>query len=633
MTSRTIHIAASLAIVLVAYWTYALVAVPWIEPGVKVTPDPGDTTGHPPPPPTPPPFEVLFPSSSWELAKDTKTISSNDQVLLLWKSYAQHADGWVELNPLTVIMLPEDNGAEPLNETERMRHATVMEVPSGANLHFDRPLDLNHGGMGRLIEGRLRGEIKIRSQGKRPDHQDDMLVLTRDVELTEQRITTPNEVEFWYGPNSGRGRQLEIKLLPRLGPHVADQEGPNIGGIEQFQLEHVERLHLDMGGQGNGGLASMTGNPAQASQAGKPDMRSGPVDITCRGPFAFQLVEQVATFRDHVEVLRLHPDAPSDRLNCDVLSVFFMRVPQQGGAKGRSDTPGSDLQPERIEALGAPATLVAPADHFQAHGQKLQYRLVDGQVFLEDPHEVVLQKDRDEIHTPSLRYLPGPLGRTNMFQLLAAGPGWLRGEMADRPGQQLEARWNTKLEVRPQDQNEVISLTGGALNFQAMGRLDAQEIHFWMHDASPSRSLTGPAGDCPDFRGAPAQQGRENGTVPLSAANSANFQPDRLLAEGAVVGNSPQFSSKVRAVGGVVHRNAANVSGTVPAMPMASGTRSVPDTFDPRPLYSFDGRRYRTCHIGSTAAFNEPQGAAMPAAAAVAYGNRRPLAAGPRPHA
>ena len=38
---------------------------------------------------------------------------------------------------------------------------------------------------------------------------------------------------------------MEIKLLPRLGPHDGNQEGPNIGGIEQFQLEHLERLHLD----------------------------------------------------------------------------------------------------------------------------------------------------------------------------------------------------------------------------------------------------------------------------------------------------------------------------------------------------------------------------------------------------
>ena len=71
--------------------------------------------------------------------------------------------------------------------------------------------------------------------------------MTHDVDLNEQRITTASDVDFQWGPNSGRGRQMEIKLLPRLGPRSANQEGPNIGGIEQFQLEHVEWLHLDMG--------------------------------------------------------------------------------------------------------------------------------------------------------------------------------------------------------------------------------------------------------------------------------------------------------------------------------------------------------------------------------------------------
>ena len=89
--------------------------------------------------------------------------------------------------------------------------------------------------------------------------------------------------------------------------------------------------------------------------------------------------------------------------------------------------------------------------------------------------------------------------------------------MADRPGQQLEARWQQKLEARPQDQNQVISLIGGAvLNFQAMGRLDARDIHFWLHESPPD------------------------------AAGRSSFQPDRLLAEGNVVGDSPQFSIKVQ---------------------------------------------------------------------------------------
>ena len=158
---------------------------------------------------------------------------------------------------------------------------------------------------------------------------------------------------------------------------------------------------------------------------------------------------------------------------------------------------------------------------------------------------MTLHKDADEIHAPSLRYTPGPPDHTGQFQLLATGPGWLRGEMADRPGQQLEARWREKLEARPQDQNQVISLIGGAtLNFQAMGQLDAQDIHFWLHELPPEKP--------------PSPSG-------TGARSEGGFQPDRLLAEGNVVGNSPQFSARVQRLETWFTTAAAVASGVPPS--------------------------------------------------------------------
>ena len=113
MTPRTIHIGASFAIVLVAYWTYALLAVPWIEP--------------PPPPPSideqngtsgtcsqANELAVLFPPDAWQL-HDAKIINSNGQALLLWQKYQNHGNGWVDLTPLTVIFMPDET------ETDRGR--------------------------------------------------------------------------------------------------------------------------------------------------------------------------------------------------------------------------------------------------------------------------------------------------------------------------------------------------------------------------------------------------------------------------------------------------------------------------------------------------------------------------------
>src|SRR5208282_4349923 len=113
-----------------------------------------------------------------------------------------------------------------------------------------------------------------------------------------------------------------------------------------------------------------------------------PVEITCRGPFCFHLIETepVATFRDQVDVLRIQPNGPSDHMSCELLSIFFARpAPQPGAAKpGKQTAPGFDLQPARIEAQGTPTTLTAPMDHLQARAEQLKYNLVDGQIYLGD---------------------------------------------------------------------------------------------------------------------------------------------------------------------------------------------------------------------------------------------------------
>ncbi len=515
------------------------VAVPWIEPPPL---PPKDTTGSSVAGSSIPQrneLEVLFPPGSWEL-HDAKIINNNGQGMLLWRAYKNHGNGWVDLTPLTIIFMPDETVTDMV---ERLRHAVVLEVPEGANLRFDRPLDLNKGGggIGRLIEGRLHGPVRIRSQGKQPDHRDDLLVLTHDVDLSEQRIHTASDVDFQWGRNSGRGREMEIKLLPRLGAPVANQEGPNIGGIEQIQFEHVERLHMDMG-SGSAATAQQGGAPASGPQpAASPGLgtlsaHAAPVEITCRGPFRFNLIEQKATFRDQVDVQRIQPNGPSDHMGCDLLSIYFTRPAQRPGAAppAKQTAPGFDLQPARIEAQGTPTTLNAPLDHLQARAERLQCKLTNGQIgeiYLQDTQEATVHKDANEIHTPSLRYTPGPPDHTGQFQLLAAGPGWLRGEMADRPGQQLEARWGEKLEARPQDQNQVISLIGGAtLKFHAMGQLDAREIHFWLHEL-PAEGPQSNSG-----------RGTTQGAVP---GGEGGFQPDRLLAEGNVIGTSPQFSTRV----------------------------------------------------------------------------------------
>ena len=248
---------------------------------------------------------VLFPHDSWQI--QTAKIINSGQTLLLWDQYQNQDNGWVDLKPLTIIFMPDQTVTD---RKERLRHAVVMDVAEGANLRFDRPLDLKEGGLGRLIEGKLRGPVTIRSQGKRRGpsrrlvrgHPRRRSHRTADHHAQRRRFPLGSSL----GPRAADGDQA----LAAPGPRVADRDGPNIGGIEQFQLEHVERLHLDMGSTAGATAAGTSAAAAQPWVRSPP--HSGPVEITCRGPFCFNLVEveQVATFRDQVDVLRIQSRRP-----------------------------------------------------------------------------------------------------------------------------------------------------------------------------------------------------------------------------------------------------------------------------------------------------------------------------------
>ena len=110
MTPRTIHIGASFAIVLVAYWTYALLAVPWIEP--------------PPPPPTgiigtgrrlapgeAKELAVLFPARLLGASRRQDHQQQRPGHAAL-EEYQNHGNGWVDLKPLTVIFMPDENATD-----------------------------------------------------------------------------------------------------------------------------------------------------------------------------------------------------------------------------------------------------------------------------------------------------------------------------------------------------------------------------------------------------------------------------------------------------------------------------------------------------------------------------------------
>jgi len=476
---RLTRIAGSFAIIMIVYWTYVLLAVPCIEPSVdpnhaQAITNAQHTAGKALVEQQLKQLQGLFRPGAWELKNPIILESESNHAKLLLKDYHNLRDGRVDISCCTIVFGSADEA--------RRRESIILEVPHGAVLKFDQPLDLNRPTkLGHLVDGQLRGPVTMRSAGKEPGPEDDLLVTTPgDIQLTEQTISTPSTVDFRWGPHVGRGQDMFIKLL--AGPQKAGAEvsGPNISGIESFELRHVEKLHLELGEK----TAAASGTPA-----------SVPVEISCRGPLHFDAVGHVVTFRDRVEVMKANPFGPSDQLLCELLSLFLMERPKEKSAPAAKTDPkvpaSFDLAVERVEARGTPAVLTAPSRKVVARGERLEYNVPAKSLALDGGQAVFLQQGPNEIHARSLNYQsaePGHLGRVE-----AQGPGFLHGQSLEQPDQQLEASWKGKLLVFPYERNQVIALSDGAeLKFPGVGQLQAQEIFFWLTEMPPTAKNPSP---------------------------------------------------------------------------------------------------------------------------------------------
>jgi hypothetical protein len=514
--------AASFFIVLGLYWAYALAAVPLIEPrAAKRVDDAADTydsTVAASQERRLRELEGLFPPGSWQLTNPK--ILETGQIKVLLQHYRNLGDGRIEFCPCSMIQMPEGASAD---DPQQRRRAIVLDAPDGAVLQFDKAIELRRAEVGRLVAGQLRGTVIIRSEGRSAGPEDDLRIVTQDIDLTEREVRTEANVDFNFGPNSGSGNQMRIRLS-QGNPGKKSGMGPNIGGLESFELKRAVKLHLEPR-RGKPG-ADAKAKPAVAG--GKFTPNELPVDITCDGPFYFEMEHRAATFRDKVVVFRHdYTGGPSDEVTCDLLTIYFEPRKDRPAKSGPDGQPAlTDLEARRIEARGTPVNVLANTQQAKAVGDRIVYDLVSGELELDSAAQACLSKGNDEIRSRSFKYHPDPSGK--LGQLEAKGPGALTADMRDRrphaqqapsarAPQQVHAEWLGELRVRPDEQNQLISLTGGAeITMPQLGQLKARDIHFWIKE-------------------------REK-----AGADGNRYVPDRMRAEHDVHMQSPQMSGSVQ---------------------------------------------------------------------------------------
>ena len=512
---KLIRFITSFAAVLGAYWLYALIAVPLIEPAAtgqhgrqggdsrrgaarRISSRLGELK------------KLVPPEARAQL--ETPWIIESDDFKLLMQKYTNRDDGRVMIEPCVLIYTPGSS-----RENAEPRPPIVLYAPAGAIMVFSRPLDLRTGDVECPSSGRLLGEITITSPGATDGPEDDLHIVTRDVQLTSERVSTTNPVQFRYGASHGSGRNLVIKLQQEGDAPTSADKAPDVKGIESFELLTLEHLHLEPTKQ-----ESAPGVTVEQGPAGLDSKR--PLEITCRGPFRFDLVGQEAQFKDQVNVLQLNPQGPADQLNCELLSLHFSRsrssLPSLDGKPKAPDPLGmenTDLQLRAVEATGNPVIVRAFSRDATARGEKLTYDAQEECVTLEGSDGVVLSEGSNEIHARSIRHKSKGKGR--LGEIFSEGPGWMKGRMKDRPDQEFSLEWGDRLQLEPdEDQHRATANGGVKLQYQGggMGTLTAERIDFWLFEL-------------------PAGPGREKLEV----------VPDRMLVQNQVTIDSPEISGQV----------------------------------------------------------------------------------------
>jgi len=496
-------------VVLAAAGFYRLAVVPWVEPRLQ------DTAGE---------LELtpeqaaairaradrrlaalgeVFPEGSWE--RDEPIVLESRQMRLLFKHYHSLPDGRVNLVPCTLVMLPDRNRKADGDSGGR---TLVLRAPQGAVLEFDEPLDLRQGKLAKLVGGSLRGQVTIRGTPTGPHGDDEIEIVTRDVELAEFEIRTNELVQFRHGRSTGSGRGLVAALLPKAGSESGTAQGPNIGGVDSIRLDRDVRMRLE--GFSGGLIAGTAPRPTPETA---PPVEPPPVLVQCRGALCMNVSAHVITFEDHVEVERKASDGATDRIACDLLAITLARDEPSGAGA----TAGG-LKPVEIQARGTPVIASSAAAELEAKAARLGYEIATRRILLDGDEPVSLVVRGSEMEARSIDYCPGPPGDPG--SLMAVGPGWIKARSAGAPP--VEARWRKWLRMRPDGAGHVASLTGEAnVSIESQGRLTAAEMHLWL-DVVPQAERAPSAARPPDGAGLPG------------GPNPAAVKPTRMLARGTV---------------------------------------------------------------------------------------------------
>ncbi len=557
MLRRISGTAISLLIVAMAYTGYALLIVPWIEPAASANHDVENRDSWlPMTPRRRQELAKLFPPGSWQL--DSPTIIESSYGTLIFKQNTR-TDQTLEIKPCTLLVYAQQ-AANP--QEKNNRRVYVLDAPEGAVLEHEGNFDLNQTQGGRIVGGRLLGQVSIDSVATSPEANDSVHISTRNIQIDRQRIWTPHEVDFQIGPHHGSGRDLVITLARVNNPERTDQRPDLFNTIDSMELIQVDGVHLTL----SRSLVdrSTPTSPVTTTAQTVPDLAPKtvdkiPVEIRCQGPLRIDLRKQVASLEKHVDVLVYNTPDSVDQLTCQQLDLHFKprrsspllteNSATQETNPSKTTLPSS-VEPIELAAIGNPVILRAPSIGTLARAQRMLLNLPRRQILLEDTNQARIVQDDHELLAPYIEYQFAEQP-TRLGQFIATGPGRYEGQSGNAKRPEFMASWQQECRLVKQQEQHVFSLIGKAQISQLEhGTVQADDLHVWFREIAMTHPVafepaTSPPATLVNHASKPANQNQLHAS---SRPMQSQIIPQKMAFRGNVQIDTHQLSARTKLI-------------------------------------------------------------------------------------
>jgi lipopolysaccharide export system protein LptA len=405
-----------------------------------------------------------------------------------------------------------------------------------AVLEFDRDIEITRLNGTKPLAGWIEGDVTLKSNRKTVDPSDDIVLFTEKLhyDRTRRLIWADDKVKITVeqeGTITGKG--VEVELYPDDSNEAGQASESRSAEAKVAKLLEDVRFELLLSPQENflGGKPAAGENQVAESGSAKPPEKSSVV-ITARGPFAYDLEKNTASFSQLVRVLRRESARqPGEKDSVDQLEADQLLL-QFGKNVAKTDSPAppstgdkkesSELKIDHVVATGGKVILLSEAQKLEAVGNFLQFDAADRRVTLRGEQEMIAVQNNAVIHARGLVIEQDD--QSDPKRIVAEGPhGWMELNESSSPAagakpKPLHIHWQDKLvmDKKPEVDN---------FAFQITGSVEVQHDQ-WALTCQKLKGLLVPV----------------EGTT-ADATRRRRLEPIKLEAEGSVSFHSPQAVS------------------------------------------------------------------------------------------